>query len=90
MTETPDLYILEPILAIFTLVILMVLMIFFYNKKRLYPVILVIYLFSLVIGMAAMEVGYMPFSPYLQIFFLLIQTVIFVLTSVDLYTKTKK
>ena len=88
--ETPDLYILTPILTILILFVLMGLMIYFYRKLRVFPIILVVYLFSLVIGTMSIGEGIIPYTPYFQFFFLLIQTIFFMLTALNLFTKKKR
>ena len=75
----------EGILTFMLLIILMLLMIYIYAKNRRFTIILVIFLFSLVIGMTAFSVEGVPLTPYFQLLFLLFQTVIFILTAIDLY-----
>jgi len=80
-----DLYLLTPVLGIIILIILMGLMIFFYSKHTYFYFlpILVVFLFSIVIGMSSISESNIPFTPWFQIFFLLIQTVFFMLHTLE-------
>lgn len=61
------------------LIILMVLMFYFYTKiKRLTPIIM-LYLFSLIIGIYSLSSLGIPFTPWFQLFFLMNQSVFFYL-----------
>jgi len=51
--------------------------------------ILVIYLFSIILGMTAIGTQ-MPISPFFQIFFLIFQTVYFFLSALEVYDNEKK
>jgi len=65
--------------TIFMVVFLMVLMLYFYTKiANLLPT-LMLFLFSIVFGMTSFGVAYIPFTPYIQIFFMLFQTILFYL-----------
>lgn len=80
---------LSPLLSLFILFMLMILMIILYLKMRVFLIVLVLFLFSLVIGMSSIQEGAIPFSPYIQIFFLLFQTTIFFIVSMGVfYDKT--
>jgi len=85
----PDMYMLTPILSILVILILLIFMIYLYMKMRVWPVMLIVYLFSLVIGMNSIATEHIPYTPYFQIFFLLIQSVIFIITSFELYKKPR-
>jgi len=79
---------------IFILIFLLLLMLFLYLKsskelKEGLP-ILVIYLFSLLIGIKSFEHPHTPFSPLLESFFLIFQTVIFLLTAFNVYDNKMK
>lgn len=71
------------------MVLLLILMIYFYVKVRRFLPILVIFVFSLIIGMASLS-SLVPFFPWFNIFFILFQSIIFMLTSLDLYNEVKK
>lgn len=81
--------VLEPFIALFVLIILMILMIILYLKMRLFLVILVVFLFSIIIGFNSMTYEHIPFKPYLSIFFILFQSVIFIETSLQQYKRYK-
>ena len=81
---------LEPILSVFILIILMVIMLIVYVKLRIFLVILVIFLLSLIIGITSIMDYSLPFSPYLQILFILFQSVIFIITSIGVFTYGKE
>lgn len=87
--EVAEIISLDSIVSVLVLFLLMVVMIVVYSKLRVFLVILVIFLFSLVMGMNAIEDITIPFSPYLQMFFLLFQTIIFILTSLGAYKEFK-
>ena len=89
MAETPDLYMLTPVLTIIIMIFLLILMIYFYSKTRVFPIILTIFSFSLIFGMYSLEVDNIPFTPYFQIFFLSIQGILFMLTSLNVYTDAR-
>lgn len=76
--------------TIIIMVLLLILMIYFYLKVRKFLPILVIFLFSLIIGMATLSSFVVPFYPWFNVFFILFQSVIFMLTSLDLYNEVKK
>lgn len=46
---------------------------------------LVVYSFSLVIGMNSLEHSHVPFSPMFEVFFMIFQTSIFLLISFNVY-----
>lgn len=85
ITDQFDLLGFFPIMTLLVIMFLFMLMVFCYLKIRVFIVILVIYLFSLVIGLSSMSESIIPFTPYLQIFFLLFQTVIFTITSLEVF-----
>ena len=78
-----------PLMTFFAIIFLFCLMLFCYIKVRVFLVILVIYLFSLVIGITAMNESIIPFSPFLQIFFLVFQSIIFIIVSIEVFSKNE-
>ena len=76
-----------PLMTLFAIIFLFMLMIFCYLKVRIFIVILVIYIFSLVIGLSALNESIIPFTPYLQIFFLLFQSVFFILVALEVFER---
>lgn len=70
-------------------IFLIVLMLYLFNKIGSYKdslPILIVYLFSLVIGMEGLTHIHTHFSPMLEIFFLMFQTSLFLLTSFRVYS----
>jgi len=75
---------------VFTIVIffgLIIGMLIFYLKLKIYLIILTIFLFSIIFSIMALNIYLLPFSPYLQIFFLMFQAVIFLFTTLELNEK---
>lgn len=80
---------LTPFLALFFILFLIGIMTFCYLKMRVFLVILVIFLFSLIIGVMFMSYEFIPFTPYLQIFFIMYQSIILIVVSIELYENIK-
>lgn len=80
--------IMTPVLSIVILIFLLVLMIYFYGKKKIFLPILTIYLFSMIMGLMALRIDNFPFTPYLQTFFIVIQTVFLLLTAIEVFHKS--
>lgn len=80
-------YVMLSLIILFGLIAFMVLL---YVKIRIFLPILTIFLFSLVIGTIFITENILPFSPYLGIFFLLFQSSIFIITTIDFNNKIKK
>ena len=74
---------LTPILDVFILVVFMILMMYAFGKYRIFPLILLITLMSLVIGVISIELSYNPFTPYFQVFFICFQVVFFLKTAIE-------
>ena len=70
--------------SILMLVIMMILMIYAYKKIRKFLPVLIIFLFSIVIGLSAMSILGFPFTPWFQLFFILFQTIIFYYSVIEL------
>lgn len=87
LTTQFDLLGFYPIMTFFAIIFLFAIMIFCYLKIRIFVVILGIYLFSLIIGILSFNESVIPFTPYLQIFFLFFQTTIFVVVSIEVFEK---
>jgi len=73
--------VLKPVLVIFMLIFLLGLMLVFYNKHTysFFLPMLLVFLFSIVIGVSSIIESSIPFSPYFQLFFILMQFVLFIL-----------
>ena len=74
-----------PLMTFFGIIFLFALMIFCFLKLRIFVLILAIYLFSLIIGFNSFSESVIPFTPYLQIFFLVFQTIMFLLTAIQTF-----
>jgi len=81
--------VLEPFIALFILIILMIIMTILYLKIRLFLPILVVFLFSLIIGFNSISYEFIPFNPYFSIFFILFQSIFFIETSLQQYSRYK-
>lgn len=81
---------LTPLISVFILIFLMMLMVYCYRNQRYFLVILTIWSFSLIFGMISIQNWSLPFTPYFQIFFMVIQSVYFLQTSLQFYGKIKQ
>lgn len=75
--------IMNPITTMFILIVLMFVMIVLYLKVRYFLAILLVFLFSLILGVLALEIE-IPLTPYFQILFILFQLVIFLITAIEI------
>ena len=74
---------LNAIISVFFIVFLIGLMLILYIKVRVLLVILLVFLFSLLIGVLFLSVENIPFTPYIQIFFIFFQSIIFIITVIE-------
>lgn len=74
---------------LFIIVILMLLLIYSFRTLKDYLMIIIVYSFSLYFGMNGMTHPHIPFSPMFEIFFLVFQTGIFILASLEMYEKKR-
>jgi len=65
------------------LFVLIILMIHYSKRVRYYVIIIVIYLFSLIIGFESLSHPHTPFTPMFEIFFIIFQTSVFIHTALD-------
>jgi len=65
--------------------VLMVLTLYFYLKIKSFLPILIVFLFSIVIGTSSLGGAFIPFTPWFQIFFVLFQTIFFALKALSYY-----
>ena len=79
-----------PLISLLVLFVLMIIMVALYVKVRVFLIILIVFLFSLVLGSMSLNQGDLPFTPYFQMFFLLFQTMIFMLTTLSVFKKRWK
>ena len=70
---------------LFVLVFFMLLMLYLFMKIVNFLPILVVYTFSLLIGVESFTHLHTPFSPLFELFFLMFQTTIFLLTAFNVY-----
>lgn len=77
----------NPFIEFFFLMGLIITMIYMYRKMRIWVLILFIFLFSIIFGMISIMNFSVPFSPYIQIFFILFQTIVFFITSMEVFKK---
>ena len=81
---------LTPLLDVGILLCFMILMVYLYSKFRIFPLVLLTALISLIIGVVSIDLQYNPFTPFFQVFFILFQTLFFVKTSIDLFQEVNK
>lgn len=74
---------------ILLLIVLLVLMIYYSKRTKYYITIIVIYMFALVIGFESLQHSHTPFSPMIEIFFVLFHTSLFIQSAIDYYTLDK-
>jgi len=72
-----------PYLTFISLIFLLILHLYCYLKVRRFLINLVIYLFSLIIGYQAFNESTIPFTPFIQIFFLFFQTTILLIMALE-------
>jgi len=89
-TDQYDLLGFYPLMTFFAIIFLFALMMFCYLKMRVFVLILAIYLFSLIIGITSFSESVIPFTPFLQIFFLIFQSIIFILTAIQTFENENK
>ena len=65
--------------SIIFIILLIVLMIYCYVKIKRFLPILLVFLFSIIIGILSFSGSYLPFTPWFQLFFMLFQTIFFYL-----------
>lgn len=75
---------------IFIILMLMILMIYYHKKLNMYPTIIIIYLFSIVVGIESFLHQHTPFSPIFEIFALLFQSSLFIQYAIEYYTNEKR
>jgi len=68
----------------------MIIMVILYRKVRIWLVIFIMFLLSLLIGISLLLLDYIPFNPYLSIGFILFQFSFLILISIKLYKTYKR
>ena len=79
--------ILAPFIIITIFLSLIITMIFIYKKVRIWIFVLFIFLISLIIGINTSSLNYIPFNPYLSIFFILIQLTFLIIMTIKIYKR---
>jgi len=77
--------ILQPFLITFSLIILMIIMVYLYKKTKIWLVIFLMFLLSLLIGINIILLDYIPFNPYISIGFILFQFIFFILITIKMF-----
>ncbi len=70
--------------CILMLVLMMVFMIYAYKIIRKFLPVLIIFLFSIIMGISTMSIVGFPHTPWFQLFFILFQTIIFYYSVLEL------
>lgn len=74
-----------PFLEFGILIVLLVGLVYCYRYMRIWILILTIYLFSIVIGLVSILSWSIPLTPWVQIFFLIFQSILFISTTMEVY-----
>lgn len=69
--------VLNPILEFFVILLLMFVMYIFYAKYRITALTIVNETISVIIFIGSIQSGTIPYTPYIQLFFIMFQTIIF-------------
>lgn len=78
---------LDAILMVIVMLFLLILIIALYLKMRVWLLITVVFLFNIIFAFISFNEKLIPFTPYFQIFFMLISGLIFLITSLEAYEK---
>lgn len=89
MFQVDDFRVYEPMITVFMLIFIMIISVIIYLKARRWVLMLTVYLLSLILGIQALNVS-LPLAPYFQIFFIMFETILFVMTSFDAGKKKYK
>jgi hypothetical protein len=73
-----------PILSVIMMFFLILLNLYAWHKVRNWLLVFVIFMFSMIFGVVALSIE-IPFTPYFQIFFIIVQLVILFLMSFRVY-----
>jgi len=72
-------------IAIYIIFIALMIIVLHFEKIRIFTIVLVIFLFSIVIGILSMSIKELPFNPYLPLFFILFQSILFIKFTIEVY-----
>ena len=67
---------LSPVIEVFLLIFLLCLQVYFLKKKHVIVLVIIVLLFSLIIGVVSIANYSLPFTPWIQLFFILFQVAI--------------
>lgn len=76
----------DGIVAMGIVLLTMIMTIFFYIKARRWILITISFLFSLIVSIASFEYA-MPLTPWVQIMSILVNSIIFILTSIEAFNR---
>lgn len=68
--------ILTPLIEVFILIFLMLIMVYLYKNMRVVALMMICLMFSVIIGVISITNWSLPFTPYLQVFFILFQLIL--------------
>lgn len=71
---------------IILLIFMILLMIYLFKKVKEVLPIIVVYMFSIIMCFVCLQDTYFPFTPYFQIFCMLIQSSFFLMSGIERYT----
>jgi hypothetical protein len=75
-----------PVIVLFMMVMLIILMIYFMKVKDKFSIILLIYFFSLAVGIGSINIPTFPLNPYFQIFFILFMSLLLLNDAIKTFT----
>jgi hypothetical protein len=78
---------LDAILMVIVMIFLLILIIALYLKLRVWVLIMVVFAFNIIFAFISFDEKLIPFTPYFQLFFMLISGLIFLITSLEAYQK---
>lgn len=73
--------------SVFILLFMLLLMLLVIWKFKIWILGLIIFIFSIIFGTMAFGIAELPFQPYLPLFFLVIQSILFIKLSLDTWKK---
>lgn len=77
-TSLIEFTILTPLIEVFFIIFLIILMIYLYSKMEGYWLMMITLMFSIIIGSISIYNFILPFTPYIQLFFMVFQLLIVV------------
>jgi hypothetical protein len=77
------------LIAVILMIVLMVVMLYMYKKVKIFPLIATMFIINLVIGVNALSIENIPFTPWFQILFILFSFILFIMDAIDFFTYKK-